>query len=302
MYNNAIKTIITLDLKNMNILNPIPAIRQRFHAIESLLRDLNDTRDLHIYDETRKAQLAHPNPLNGFGKKCFSQTDEDGITIEILRRINCLNNGTYAEYGVGDGTENNTLILAALGWRGFWVGGETLRPNINEGRGSRFQYAKEWITLDNIHNISSQCLKAIERETVDVISLDLDGNDIHFIRSLLEAGLRPKLFIAEYNAKFPPPVEFEIAYDPKHIWQYDDYFGASLASLIKLFNKFNYQLVCCNSHTGANAFFVNSIYSDSFKDVPTDVNNIYVGPRYTLYKKFGHPSAMKTIERIFDAL
>jgi hypothetical protein len=57
MYNNAIKTIITLDLKNMNILNPIPAIRQRFHAIESLLRDLNDTRDLHIYDETRKAEL-----------------------------------------------------------------------------------------------------------------------------------------------------------------------------------------------------------------------------------------------------
>ena len=126
----------------MTILNPISALRQGFQVIESLLRDLNDTRDLYIYDETRKAQLAHANPLNKFGKKCFSQTDEDGITIEILRRINCLNNGTYAEYGVGDGTENNTLILAALGWRGFWVGGETLKPNINEGRGSKFQYAK----------------------------------------------------------------------------------------------------------------------------------------------------------------
>lgn len=286
----------------MNILNPIPALRRRILNIESLLRELNDTRDLRLYDETRKAQLAHPNPLNAFGNKCFSQTDEDGITIEILRRIACLDNGTYAEYGVGDGTENNTLILAALGWRGFWVGGETLRPDINEGRGRNFQYAKEWITLENIHDISSQCLQRLEREAIDVISLDLEGNDIHFMRSLLEVGHRPKLFIVEYNAKFPPPVEFEIAYDPEHIWQGDDYFGASLTSFAREFHKFNYQLVCCNSHTGANAFFVDSIYAAHFNDVPSDLGSMYVGPRYTLYKKFGHPVSTKTIEKIFNSL
>jgi hypothetical protein len=286
----------------MNIHDPIPTLRQRLLNIESLLCEPSDTRDLLLYDETRKAQLAHPNPLNAFGKKCFSQTDEDGITIEILRRIGCLDNGTYAEYGVGDGTENNTLILAALGWRGFWVGGETLRPDINDGRGSNFQYAKEWITLDNILDISSQCLQRLEREAIDVISLDLDGNDIYFMRALLEVGHRPKLFIVEYNAKFPPPVEFEIAYDPKHVWQGDDYFGASLASFVRDFHKFNYQLVCCNSHTGANAFFVDSAYANHFKDVPSDLDSIYVGPRYALYKKFGHPVSMKTIERIFDLL
>ena len=48
-------------------------------------------------------------------KKCFSQTDEDGITIEILRRIGCLEKGTFAEFGPGDGMENNTLILKSLG-------------------------------------------------------------------------------------------------------------------------------------------------------------------------------------------
>ncbi|MCP9792178.1 hypothetical protein KBZ20_16770 [Vulcanococcus limneticus Candia 3F8] len=286
----------------MNIPNPIPTLRQRLLNIESLLRELSDTRDLRLYDETRKAQLAHSNPLNAFGKKCFSQTDEDGITIEILRRIGCLDNGTYAEYGVGDGTENNTLILAALGWRGFWVGGETLRPDINDGRGSNFQYAKEWITLDNIHDISSQCLQRLERKTIDVISLDLDGNDIHFMRSLLKVGHRPKLLIVEYNAKFPPPVEFEIAYDPKHVWQGDDYFGASLTSFVKEFHKFDYQLVCCNSHTGSNAFFVDSAYANYFKDVPPDLDSIYVGPRYALYTKFGHPASIDTIERIFDLL
>ena len=286
----------------MNTSDDILELKDRILEIQVSLRDANETRDLVLLDETRKVQLSHPNPLNTFGKKCYSQTDEDGITLEILRRIDCLKNGTYGEYGVGNGTENNSLVLAALGWRGFWVGGETLLPNINQGRGNKFCYVKDWITLDNIVKITSRCLQQIERDTIDVISIDLDGNDIHLIRALLATGLRPKLFIAEYNAKFPPPIEFEIVYDSKHIWDGDDYFGASLTSLNKLFNKYNYRLICCNSHTGSNAFFVDQRFSHSFDDVPMDLNELFVGPRYVLYKQYGHPIATKTIERIFDTL
>lgn len=286
----------------MNTSDDILELKDRILEIQVSLRDANETRDLILLDETRKVQLSHPNPLNTFGKKCYSQTDEDGITLEILRRIDCLKNGTYGEYGVGNGTENNTLVLAALGWRGFWVGGETLLPNINQGRGNKFCYVKDWITLDNIVKITSRCLQQIERDTIDVISIDLDGNDIHLIRALLATGLRPKLFIAEYNAKFPPPIEFEIVYDSKHIWDGDDYFGASLTSLNKLFNKYNYRLICCNSHTGSNTFFVDQKFSHSFDDVPMDLNELFVGPRYVLYKQYGHPIATKTIERIFDTL
>jgi hypothetical protein len=286
----------------MNTSDDILELKDRILEIQASLRDANETRDLVLLDETRKVQISHPNPLNTFGKKCYSQTDEDGITLEILRRIDCLKNGTFGEYGVGNGTENNTLVLAALGWRGFWVGGETLLPNINQGRGNKFCYVKDWITLDNIVKITSRCLQQIERDTIDVISIDLDGNDIHLIRALLATGLRPKLFIAEYNAKFPPPIEFEIAYDSKHIWDGDDYFGASLTSLNKLFNKYNYRLICCNSHTGSNAFFIDQKFSHSFDDVPMDLNELFVGPRYVLYKQYGHPIATKTIERIFDTL
>jgi hypothetical protein len=286
----------------MNTSDDILELKDRILEIQVSLRDANETRDLILLDETRKVQLSHPNPLNTFGKKCYSQTDEDGITLEILRRIDCLKNGTYGEYGVGNGTENNSLVLAALGWRGFWVGGETLLPNINQGRGNKFCYVKDWITLDNIVKITSRCLQQIERDTIDVISIDLDGNDIHLIRALLATGLRPKLFIAEYNAKFPPPIEFEIVYDSKHIWDGDDYFGASLTSLNKLFNKYNYRLICCNSHTGSNAFFIDQKYSHSFDDVPMDLNELFVGPRYVLYKQYGHPISTKTIERIFDTL
>ena len=65
------------------------------------------------------------NPLNRFGAKFFSQSDEDGITLEIIRRIG-LKTGTFLELGVGDGLENNTLVLLSVGWRGAWFGGETL--------------------------------------------------------------------------------------------------------------------------------------------------------------------------------
>ncbi|MFN9693921.1 MAG: hypothetical protein ACK550_09030 [Synechococcaceae cyanobacterium] len=288
--------------QQMNASDDIRELSDRIHEIEAMLQETNKIRDLHLFDETRKTQLSHPNPLNAFGKKCYSQTDEDGITLEILRRIDGLKNGTYAEYGVGNGTENNTLILAALGWRGFWVGGETLLPNINQGRGNKFAYIKDWITLDNIVKITNQCLQRIERETIDVISLDLDGNDIHLIRALLSSGLRPKLFIAEYNAKFPPPIEFEIAYDAKHAWEGNDYFGASLTSLDNLFKEFDYRLICCNSHTGSNAFFIDQKLFHHFDDIPGDLNELFVGPRYFLYKQYGHPTATKTIERIFDTL
>jgi hypothetical protein len=283
----------------MNQSDAIEQLTERLAAMDDYLRHYNDIR---LLDDSRRQQVAHSNPLNGYGKKCYSQTDEDGITIEILRRIGCLDHGTFAEYGVGDGTENNTLVLAALGWRGFWVGGQTLRPAINEGRGERFQYAKVWITLANIIETTRHCLERIKRQSVDVISLDLDGNDIHFIRALLQAGLRPKLFIAEYNAKFLPPTEFEIAYDAEHVWQKDDYFGASLTSLDKLFQSFGYRLICCNSHSGANAFFVDQNYAHCFQDVPEDIRQIHVSPRYALYRQYGHKVSLRTIEHIFDLI
>ena len=83
------------------------------------------------------------NPLNKFGRKCFSQTDQDGITLEILRRIGCLADGVFAEFGVGNGMENNSLILAALGWRGFWVGSEDIAPDVTPAiRANRFAFLK----------------------------------------------------------------------------------------------------------------------------------------------------------------
>ncbi|WP_156686553.1 hypothetical protein [Mycobacterium sp. Marseille-P9652] len=254
-------------------------------------------KDLVLHDHSQWLKANHVNPLNRAGKRCFSATDEDGITLEILRRIGRLDDGVFAEFGVGDGTQNNTLILAALGWKGFWVGGQDLAVTFEPG--PRFTYEKAWITAENILALSRSCLQRIDATHVDVVSLDLDGNDIYLVEKLLADGMRPSLFIVEYNGKFPPPVKFQIAYDPGHVWQSDDYFGASLASFAELFARHDYRLVCCNSHSGSDAFFVDAALAGHFADVPTDIGDIYVEPRYFLYGNFGqHPTSPRTVSKI----
>jgi hypothetical protein len=262
---------------------------------QKTLVQIQKLADLILSYQTRQLQATHPNPLNRFGRKCFSETDEDGITLEILRRLGLLKDGVYAEFGVADGLQNNTLILASLGWKGFWVSGEDLafkyRPT------ERFFFLKEWITLENIIELTRRGMRHIHAESIDVISLDLDGNDIYFAEKLL-SGFRPKLYIAEYNAKFPPPVEFRIAYDPKHVWNHDAYFGASLSSFDKLFSANGYRLICCNAHSGVNAFFIDARYAESFADIPRDIQQIYVEPRYYWHNRYGHRISTKVVEKI----
>jgi len=255
--------------------------------------------DLTISYQANQTQLLSANPLNRFGRKCFSQSDEDGITLEILKRIDGLSSGVFAEFGVGDGMENNSLILKAMKWKGYWVGGEELKPKIENPTDRCFAYLRAWVTRQNIIELARNGLKSIDEAQADVISLDFDGNDMYFVEDLLVAGFNPKLFIVEYNAKFPPPIEFCIEYNAEHTWTQDDYFGASLASYEKLFRRFNYKLVCCNSHTGCNAFFVREEYSDKFTDIPSEIDKIYMPPRYLVPREYGHQKSVRTIEKLF---
>jgi hypothetical protein len=273
------------------------AFRKSFVLMElrRFIGSMIDLRDLSLHLQTIQLQESHPNPLNKYGGKGFSQTDEDGITIEIIKRLK-LDRGTYAEFGVGNGMENNTLILAAMGWRGFWVGGEEL--GFETPPSSRFTYLKSWITRENILDLTRAGMSKINATQLDVVSLDLDGNDIHFVRELLSHDVHPKLFIVEYNAQFPPPAKFEIDYDPKHVWKSDNYFGAALQNFNELFETHGYSLVCCNSHTGANAFFVKRSFMEEFSEVPKDLSKVFVYPRYKTYHRYGHKQSARVVQKL----
>ena len=265
--------------------------------IKAISEQLND---LLVMEITERSKNNHPNPLNKFGKKCFSQTDEDGITIEILKRIKKLSNGSFAELGVGDGTENNTLILIAMGWRGFWVGGGNLAIDINANN-KKIKYLKSWITKENILQTFQKGMNHFNFKNIDLISIDLDGNDYYIVETLLKNKIFPKIFILEYNGKFPPPIKFKIDYNPKHSWSEDDYFGASLSTFNELMKKNNYKLICCNSHSGANCFFIKKEFARHFKDIPKNIEKIYCEPRYILYKNYVHKKSPKLIEQIINS-
>jgi hypothetical protein len=262
-----------------------------------IFREVSDLTDLMIIHNSFNRAQQHPNPFCKYGKKFFSQSDEDGLTLEILKRLE-LTNGVFAEFGVGDGLENNTLILIADSWRGFWVGGEDLAFKTPSDT-TRFHYLQKWITAENIVGFAKEGLNVIKESALDVISLDLDGNDIYMVEALLNADLKPKLFIIEYNAKFPPHIKWKIKYDKNHQWFEGDYFGASLKSFCELFEKHGYVLICCNSHTGANAFFVKEIYADKFPEVPAEIEKIYAERVYYPYRNFGHSRSPKTVESLF---
>lgn len=254
-----------------------------------------------VHDNILRAQWAKfiaeaKNPLNHFGAKFFSQNDEDGITLEIVRRLG-ITAGTFAELGVGNGLENNTLILLAKGWRGFWIGGQELafKDNVNP---KRFTFFKTWLSLENLIPIMRQGFESIGTKEVDILGLDLDGNDYYFVRELLTTGIFPKLFIVEYNSKFPPPIKWTIEYNANHTWDATDYMGASLASFCELLARYSYTLICCNAATGSNAYFVRNQYLQHFSDVPSKIDDIFIGCRYGAYKRFGHPVSPKTVERI----
>ena len=137
--------------------------------------------DLQLSAAIKQRQQNHPNPLGRFGCKAFSQADEDGITLEILRRLKP-QNGIFAEFGVGNGLENNTLALVAAGWRGLWVGGQTLAYDPSGSPVLDFQQA--WINAENVVALLQNGLRNLKTEAADLISVDYFGASLQSFADL----------------------------------------------------------------------------------------------------------------------
>ena len=99
--------------------------------------------------------------------KHFSQSDEDGITLEACKRVGLNEKSTFFEIGVGNGLENNTLSLLAMGWSGTWLGAEKLAINTNKSKRLKFKHC--WVSKENIVELYQASLKAHNTKKHDVI-------------------------------------------------------------------------------------------------------------------------------------
>ncbi|MDG1264786.1 MAG: FkbM family methyltransferase [Ilumatobacter sp.] len=231
-----------------------------------------------------------------FGHKVYSQNDEDGIIREIFNRIG-VTNRTFVEFGVGNGLENNTLALLFDGWNGLWIEGSCRYvKKIREGFSTvvdsgQLAVTQSFITTENINGLIS---RNIAESEIDLLSIDIDGNDFHIFKSI--DCVRPRVVVIEYNAKFVPPVMFCMQYNKSHAWASDDCFSASLKYLEVNFAAFGYSLVGC-SVTGVNAFFVrNDLVEDNFLE-PFTAEHHFEPARYFLAGiPSGHRPSYRTLE------
>lgn len=187
--------------------------------------------------------------LQRFGKKVYSQNDEDGIIERIVSDLG-ISPGFFVEIGVGPpwghtlaetGLEANCRLLRERGWQGLFVDAQVFPPETH--------VVTAEITPFNVNRLLR---KHAVPESFDLLSIDIDGQDFWVWMNLT---FQPRVVVIEYNASIPLEVSCVIPLLPHFRWDGTNWFGASLAALVKLADSRSYTLVHAN---GVNAFFVRS--------------------------------------------
>lgn len=277
----------------------LKTLRSKIGAFANLANKSSIAMRRARYETLRDARRqSSPKGLAGYGYKVFSQSDEDGIIAQIFHRIG-LTNRVFVEFGVGDGLENNTSALLFDGWSGLWIEGskeycDRMRSNMsNLIEAGRLTLVNDFIRRDNIDSLISNNLKARE---IDLLSVDIDGNDAHVVERI--ACINPRVIVVEYNGKFGPSIDFCMKYDQNHVWRKTDNFGASLKCYEKLMTKRGYSLVGCNI-VGTNAFFVrNDLLGDHFEQPYTSEHHFEPGRYELVGLPAGHPVTHATFRSI----
>jgi hypothetical protein len=199
-----------------------------------------------------------PGKLGG-GVRIFSQFEEDGILL-YLDAVLELETKIFVDIGSSDGINSNCANLALnLGYTGLFIDSEAEAIE----RGRRF-YGKHpdsvlWppifveavVTRENINNLIT---RAGFSGPIDVMSIDIDGND-YWVWEALEA-VQPNVVVIETHIEFGMR-DIVVPYDPEYVYpgRHPDYFSASPVAMVKLARRKGYRLVGANRY-GFNLFFV----------------------------------------------
>jgi hypothetical protein len=269
----------------------LPIVGEAF-AAPSVKQSLIE-QEIRLLQADLRARCPDSPALDGF--KVYSQVDEDGIIESIWSRIEP-RTGTFVELGCGNGTENNSHYLLLKGWCGVWVDGSPQNISHIEASipldTSPLLVSRMFITRDNIAVATRLWLERLGG-SIDLLSLDIDGNDAAVLAEILKVHA-PKVLVLEYNGKFPPPLKISVAYDDKHNWAGDDYYGSSLQVFVDQLG-FRYRLVCCGL-SGANAYFVRNDFVERFTAYV--VADLYMPPRHHLIHRRGGLSSLKHLRNI----
>ncbi|MEJ7764311.1 MAG: hypothetical protein WKF86_02340 [Acidimicrobiales bacterium] len=243
------------------------------HPLQRVRRTLRDARvrgDV-LYPNLATLVERHGGSsigLTGAELKVFSQNGEDGVIAEVLRRVGTRAR-TFVEFGIGAGIEGNCVFLAdVLGWAGTFIeGSESLHGLLASkyAANDAVQALHHSVTAENINGILNL---GRSQPVVDVLSIDIDGND-YWVWKAIEA-IDARLVVIEYNGSIDPRKALVQPYRPHSNWDSTGSFGASLSALVQLGQEKGYTLIH-SELTGTNSFFVKDELAHAFADLGPSV-------------------------------
>jgi hypothetical protein len=205
------------------------------------------------------ARADQPLPTSGeAGFRVFSQFDEDGIVLLLLAAAG-IGPARFVDIGAGDGiTGSNVANLAFnLGFHGLCV--DAKAENVRRGTQAFADhpdtafyppvFRQATVTRENVNALVSEAGFTGE---IDVLSIDIDGND-YWIWEVLNC-VSPRIVVVETHPELgmrPIVVPYDAhlaAGSPP------EYLGASPVAMTKLAQRLGYRLA------GANRFGFNLFY------------------------------------------
>ena len=221
-------------------------------------------------------------PLEQVGFSRFSEFEEDGHLLYLLTLAGSTSR-TVVEISSQDGRVcMATNLLVHHRWRGFLFDGDPVF--VREGR--RFFASHpatrsappvvraEWFTRDNVNHALAAAGVPSE---VDVLSLDIDGNDLYLWSAM---KMRPRILICEFNNAVPADLALTIPYRPGFSFtalpaDQAMFRSASLAAFVAVGRRKGYRLVGMNA-LGFNAIFLrDDVLAAEMPEIPAamlDVN------------------------------
>jgi hypothetical protein len=199
-----------------------------------------------------------PTWLLDYKKDYDSQNGEDGVigkALELLPR----RDRWCVEFGAWDGIylSNTRHLIETQGYSAVLIEADSRKAGIlrkNYADRSNVVPVNAFVGFTEADGLDTILAKHEIPTDFDVLSIDIDGNDIHTWRAVKR--YRPKIVCIELNPSIPTEVRFEQPADPASA------IGASLLSLVELGKEKGYELIAV---LNCNAIFVDAQYFPAFE-------------------------------------
>ncbi len=268
-------------------------LRQDVRGKRGLAGELRTVRELTESAVRRlsldPAKLPWPERITARRFGSSSQRGEDGVLLALLDE-GAEKTRRFVELGCGDNGGNSGFLARELGFKGLMVDGDSgdvqaLKRELAP-RGVKLRRA--WITREGVDELLTDLGFTGE---VDVLSIDIDGNDIWVWEAL--SAVQPRIVVIEYNSALGADRSVAVPYDPDFVRDrtrvMGRYYGASLAALANVGARKGYRLVACEN---VNAFFLRS-------DVARRVPEQPVRTAWRLYDRDG--ARLRKLGSVFEA-